>query len=51
MKTKSINLSLGAVVLLMAFSVSAQNLFVATYSTGYIYQITPGGASSVFATR
>ncbi|HXC36496.1 MAG TPA: PEP-CTERM sorting domain-containing protein [Candidatus Acidoferrales bacterium] len=36
--------------LLIAAGASAQNLFLADYSNGNIYEITPGGTSSVFAT-
>lgn len=35
--------------LLMAAGASAQNLFVSNYSNGTIYEITPGGTESVFA--
>ncbi|HTR42285.1 MAG TPA: PEP-CTERM sorting domain-containing protein [Pseudomonadales bacterium] len=36
-------------LLLMAGSADAQNLFVADYNTQDIYEITPGGSQSVFA--
>jgi sugar lactone lactonase YvrE len=56
MKTKIVALcrSLGGAacagaVLIMAWGASAQNLFVSALSGGDIYEITPGGSSSVFA--
>jgi sugar lactone lactonase YvrE len=36
-------------VLFMAAGASAQNLFVADYSTGDVYEIAPGGTQSTFA--
>ena len=39
----------GAVLLLIAASAQAQNLFVADYGSGNINEITPGGAQSTFA--
>jgi hypothetical protein len=56
MKTKNLILhrSLGGAafagaVLLMAFSAPAQNLFVSNYANDDIYEITPGGVQSTFA--
>jgi sugar lactone lactonase YvrE len=37
------------VVLLITSSAQAQNLFVADYASGNIYEFTPGGAQSTFA--
>jgi sugar lactone lactonase YvrE len=37
-------------LLLTAASVSAQNLFVSDYNAGNVYQYTPGGTQSTFAT-
>ncbi len=34
---------------MVATSASAQNLFVSVYSSGNIYEYTPGGAQSTFA--
>jgi glucose/arabinose dehydrogenase len=55
MKTKNVSLyrscgtaCVGA-ILLMAAGASAQNLFVSNYSNGDIYQITPGGTQTLFA--
>src|ERR1039458_3262798 len=39
----------GGTVLLLAASTQAQNLFVADFSSGNIYEYTPGGAKSTFA--
>ena len=36
-------------VLLAGFSMPAQNLFEADYGSGNIYEFTPGGAKSTFA--
>src|SRR5882762_192193 len=41
--------SLGGVILLMALSASAQNLYVADKVSGNIYEFTPGGVRSTFA--
>jgi hypothetical protein len=38
-----------AVVMLIASSAQAQNLFVASYGGGIIYEFTPGGVQSTFA--
>ena len=37
-------------ILLPAVNVSAQNLFVADYNSGNVYEYTPGGSQSIFAT-
>lgn len=51
MKTKFVSLYslLGGAVLLVAGNTSAQNLLVADYTGGAIYQFTPGGVQSTFA--
>jgi sugar lactone lactonase YvrE len=52
--TKTWKYSLGGAAcvgaLLFASSAPAQNLFVETYNTGNIYEFTPGGSQSTFAT-
>lgn len=57
MKTKSITFcrslsgaACAGTVLLMASSALGQNVFVSNYTTDDIYEITPGGVQSVFAT-
>ena len=40
---------LSVAILLIAVSVSAQNLYVADKGSGNIYEFTPGGARSTFA--
>jgi hypothetical protein len=37
------------IVMLVSFSAQAQNLFVADFGSGNIYEFTPGGAQSTFA--
>ncbi|HMD53486.1 MAG TPA: hypothetical protein VKJ65_02915, partial [Phycisphaerae bacterium] len=39
----------GGAVTLIASSAPGQNLFEADYSSGNIYEFTPGGAQSTFA--
>ena len=38
-------------ILLMASRAQAQNLFVSDYSSGNIYEYTPGGVQSTFASE